>query len=181
MDYYSKLPSEIQDYIQNIIKNDTIIYLKKYREKNRNKKKILINNLIWDLRVRNNCWKFENPMIDSYGINNPFVENNEFNIISINDPYTEKILIIIDNLITGNEFFGETPLLSIILWNKFLWALSIGIWKQSNNITSLFSETENIYYSLRTKTARGALMNQGINMFNFAPPLIEKIPLNELE
>ena len=180
MNYYSKLPNEIKEYIQNIIKKDTIDKLKVFRLKNREEKKMLIYKLIWDLRVRNNCWRFENPIIDSDGINTPFIQNGQYNIISINDPYTERILSIIDDLIKGNEFFGDEPLLSITLWNRFLWALSMGIWEDSDN-SKIFTYTENLYYSLRTKTARGALMNNGISLFNLAPPLIEKIPLSELE
>jgi len=168
MDYYSRLPNEIKEYIQNIIKKDTIKKLQKFRIKNREEKKKLLYKLMWDLSERNNCWIFKEPIIGRHRINHPYIECK--NIINTNDLYTEKILYIINDLINVKEFFRENSIISFSIWNKFLWAISMGIWYNINN--NLYTISENLYCSLRTKTVQGAKLNSEINLFNLAPSLI---------
>jgi len=174
MDYYSKLPLELQNYIQNIIKEETIKDIKKYKIKNIIKKKNFLIQLIWDLRARNSWTKY---ITDS--TINP--NNYSIKIICISDPYTERILNIIDNLIiTGNELFEDNAVCSI-LWISFLWSISCSIWEENKNTyRNYYTNTETLYYSLRNKTVREALMNGAINELSRVPPLIERIPLSEL-
>lgn len=194
MDYYSKLPLELQNYIQNIIKEETIKDIKKYKIKNKIKniieKKNFLIQLIWDLRARNSWTKY---ITDS--IINP--NNYSIKIICISDPYTERLLNIMDNLIiTGNELFEDNSVYLIKfnelsednsvclikLWISLLWSIACSIWEENKNTyRNYYTNTEILYYSLRNKTVRGALMNGAINEFSTAPPLIERIPLSELD
>ena len=132
--------------------------------------------LIWDLRARNSWTKY---ITDS--IINP--NNYSIKIICISDPYTERLLNIMDNLIiTGNELFEDNSVCLIKLWISLLWSIACSIWEENKNTyRNYYTNIEILYYSLRNKTARGALMNGAINEFSTAPPLIERIPLSELD
>ena len=170
MDYYNILPCELQYYIQNIIKEDAIKDIKNYRFKNIIKKKNFLRKLMVDLKVRNHWTKY----IIDYSIN-PSV--NPIKIICMKDPYTEIILNIMDRdlITTGNEFFGDNAICSIELWISFLWSISSSIWiDNENTYRNYYTNAEILYYSLRSKTARGALMNGGLSKFSQAPPLIER-------
>lgn len=167
MNYYYKLPLELQNYIQNIIKEETIKDIKKYKIKNIIEKRNFLIQLIRDLRARNHWTKY---ITDS--TINP--NNYSIKIICISDPYTERILNLMDNLIiTGNELFGdnsmylikfneifeifeEDAVCPIKLWISLLWSIACSIWEENkNNYRNYYTNTEILYYSLRNKTARG--------------------------
>lgn len=174
MDYFHNLPKELQEYIYfiNSSKWAKKIILQNLKDQI-DKKKTLIPNLILDLRKRNNCWRFRNPMIEGVAI---FPE--EIDTISPNDKYTFIILKQLNKLIIGNEFFGEKPILCIYLWNRFLWAIAMGLFEEqyADNYGnySYYDKSMEMYYNLRIKLSRFALIND-LKILNLAPSmLIEK-------
>ena len=171
MNYFYQLPKELQEYIHYINNSWWALMVIKKNVKNQiEKKESLIPKLIWDLRERNNCWKFRNPMID-----NMVTYPQDIDTISPHDKYTYKILEQLDKLIIGNEFFGNKPIVCIYLWNRFLWAIAMGLWDEeySGNYGnySYYDKSMEMYYNLRIKLAKFALIND-ISILNLAPSLV---------
>lgn len=188
--YFYSLPKELQELI--LYKNkskESAIIIKRYYERYRIFKKEIIPTLIYDLRVRNNCWRFRNPIIDSHEITvyGELISIFEEDIddISRSDPYTTRILELINRLIIGNEFFGNNAIICIYLWNRFLWALAMGLWRGeyvSNMGYKYFEKNMELYYELRLKTGQYALIND-INLLNLSPSLfiLEKFDSTDFE
>jgi len=188
--YFYDLPKELQELI--IYKNkskESGQLIKKSYERYRIKKSELIPSLIYDLRERNNCWRFRNPMIDTHEITAYgeliSIYPEDIDDISPSDPYTTRILELINRLIIGSEFFGNKPILCIYLWNRFLWALAMGLWRGeyvSNMGYKYFEKNMELYYQLRLKTGEYALIND-INLLNLSPSLfmLEKFDPTDFE
>ena len=178
--YFFNLPEEIRAFIYDIIKREAAITIQKNWRNQEKIKEDLIPKLILDLIIRNNCLKFNNPLTSFLNIR----REKDIDTISPTDKFTYIVLNKIDKLINGNEFFGKNAIFCPLEWNKFLWIISMGIWEyeyESNFGQIYYNLVENLYHSLRTKTARGAILNEGISEFNKAPPLFERIPISELD
>ena len=171
MDYFHQLPPDLQIYIHYINKSEWALeVIKKNINNQMEKKESLIPKLIFDLRERNNCWRFRNPMIDGIA-----TYAQDIDTISPSDKYTYKILKQLDKLIIGNEFFGNTPIVCIYLWNRFLWAIAMGLFREeyADNYGnySYYDKSMEMYYNLRIKLARFALIND-ISILNLAPSFV---------
>lgn len=171
--YFYSLPTELQHYILYLNESSEAVELiKKNYKKYRIKKKELIPLLINDLRERNNCWFFKNPMIDTLD-SNVAIFSEDIDDISPSDPYTTRILELINKLIIGNEFYGNNPLICVYLWNRFLWALAMGLWRGefvSNMGYKYFEVNMELYYELRLKTGHYGLQYD-INLLTLSPSL----------
>jgi len=188
--YFYSLPKELQELI--LYKNkseESVQLIKKSYERYRIKKSELISSLIYDLRERNNCWRFRNPMIDTHEITVYgeliSIYPEDIDDISPSDPYTTRILELINRLIIGSEFFGNNPIICIYLWNRFLWALAMGLWRDeyvSNMGYRYFEKNMELYYELRLKTGQYALQYD-INLLNLSPSLfiLEKFDATDFE
>jgi len=188
--YFYSLPKELQELI--LYKNkseESVQLIKKSYERYRTKKSELIPSLIYDLRERNNCWRFRNPMIDTHEITVYgeliSIYPEDIDDISPSDPYTTRILELINRLIIGSEFFGNNPIICIYLWNRFLWALAMGLWRGeyvSNMGYKYFEKNMELYYELRLKTGQYALQYD-INLLNLSPSLfiLEKFDARDFE
>ena len=183
--YFFLLPIELQKYIIYLNEShEAVELIKKNYRKYRIKKKELIFLLINDLGKRNNCWLLKNSIINVFD-NNMTLFSQDINCISPSDPYTTIILRLINRLIVGNEFFGNNPLISLYLWNRFLWALTIGLCKDnfsSNSGYKYFEFNMELYYDLRLKTGHYALQYD-IKLLNLLPSLfiIEKFDSRDFE
>lgn len=188
--YFYSLPKELQELI--LYKNkseESVQLIKKSYERYRIKKSELISSLIYDLRERNNCWRFRNPMIDTHEITVYgeliSIYPEDIDDISPSDPYTTRILELINRLIIGSEFFGNNPIICIYLWNRFLWALAMGLLRDeyvSNMGYRYFEKNMELYYELRLKTGQYALQYD-INLLNLSPSLfiLEKFDATDFE
>ena len=188
--YFYSLPKELQELI--LYKNkseESVQLIKKSYERYRIKKSELISSLIYDLRERNNYWRFRNHMIDTHEITVYgeliSIYPEDIDDISPSDPYTTRILELINRLIIGSEFFGNNPIICIYLWNRFLWALAMGLWRDeygSNMGYRYFEKNMELYYELRLKTGQYALQYD-INLLNLSPSLfiLEKFDATDFE
>ena len=177
--YFYSLSPDLQNFIIYINKSlESVIKIKNCYKRYIKRKVDLIPCLINDLRLRNNCWKFRNPMIDAHESNFngeliPIIPE-DIDDISPTDPYTNRILILINRLIIGNEFYGKNPLICQQLWNRFLWALAMGIWRNeytSNMGYSYFEKSSKLYYDLRLKTGNYAFKYNS-SLLNLSPLFI---------
>ncbi len=177
--YFFSLPLDLQNYINYInLSIEAIEKIKQFYKRDKINKRDLIYRLINDLKIRNDSIKYKNPMTKPMLNTNIFgdltyIFPKEIDDISPHDPYTKIVLKLINKLIIGNELFGEDSLISIKLWNRFLWGLAIALWNgeyDSNMGHNDFDINLELYYKLRLKTAEYALQ-YNIKILNYLPSL----------
>ena len=81
--------------------------------------------------------------------------------------------------------FVQVGKYSTLLWNRFLWALAMGLWRGeyvSNMGYRYFEKNMELYYELRLKTGEYALQYD-INLLNLSPSLfiLEKFDATDFE
>ena len=180
--YFFDLPDEIKEYIYTIVKNSAAQTIQNIWIKSQDNKRKLIEHLICDLRIINNCDNIETNLIFSWSLPPPRPDLwYALGTVSIspNDPKTVRMLETIDNIFKGFECFINTnnkkeTILNINIWNKFLFNLAEGIWGERETRNINYDKSEDLYHSLRTKTVRGAIMYENISSIRYTPPWIER-------
>ena len=190
MDRFTNLPIEVQNYCH-FINNSK--WAKEIIEKNiryqKKNNKSLISKLIHDLRVDNNCYTFINndENIESEEEIERFYKFEIFDILENenyiipSDSYTSRILMLLNKL-TEYDFFEKEPLVSIYSWNKFLWEITIGFWREEKiNDNYYYLICLDNYYKLRTKLGRLALIHN-ISPLHLSPcTMIERFEPDDFD